>query len=188
MTKATRRAGALGSALALLMTSVPSIASTFLAMEIPDLAAHSDAVVRAEVMSVESFWDAGRRVILTDARLRIDEKLAGELGHVGQEITVRTFGGVVGGYEVVAHGFPTFEAGEEVVVFLGKQADRTLQVTGYQLGHYEVLVRGGVEVAVPTWDGGATLLGRDGKNVDGPVAIELQELRDLLRFMTSTPN
>lgn len=186
MTKATRRACALGSALTLLMTSLPSIASTFLAMDLTDLAAEADAVVRGEVLSVESFWDAEHRVILTDAQLRIDEALAGGL-EKGRVVTVRTFGGKVGDYEIVAHGFPKFEAGEELVLFVTRHADRTLQVTGYQLGQYEVLERGGVEVAVPSWDGGATLVDRSGELVAGPVTVALDELRSELRSMTSDP-
>lgn len=187
MTKTIRRACGLGSAVALLLTTVPAIASTFLAMELPELVEKSDAVVRGEVIGTRSFWDAEHRVILTDATLRIDERLSGDVGEVGREIQVRTFGGKVADYQVVAHGFPTFDKGDEVVVFLARQPDRTVQVTGYQLGLYEIEGNNGFEVAVPTWDGGSTLVDRWGKQVPGPETVKLADLRDQLRFLTSDP-
>jgi hypothetical protein len=187
MTKTIRRACALGSAVALLLTNVPAIASTFLAMEMPELVEKSDVVIRGEVLETRSFWDAQHRVILTDARIRIDERLSGEGAPVGREISVRTFGGTVADYTVVAHGFPTFEKGDEIVAFLAHQPDRTVQVTGYQLGLYEVIELDGARVAVPTWDGGSTLLDRTGKSVPGPEPVTLEDLRDQLRFLTSDP-
>jgi len=188
MTKTVRRACALGSAVALLTTTMPAIASTFLAMELPELVAESDAVVRGEVLSVSSFWDADHRVILTEAKVRIDERLAGDVGQVGREVTVRTFGGKVGDYEIVAHGFPTFRVGEETVLFVARKADRTVQVTGYQLGQYEVMDIDGVDVAVPTYDGGSTLVDRSGNTVPGPEPLTLTDLREQLRLMTSDPH
>lgn len=188
MTKTVRRACALGSAVALLLTTLPAVASTFLAMELPELVAGSDAIVRGEVLSVSSFWDADHRVILTDATVRIDERLAGDVGQVGREVTIRTFGGKVGDYEVVAHGFPTFRVGEETVLFLARKADRTVQVTGYQLGQYEVITLDGAEVAVPAYDGGSTLVDRSGAPVPGPEPLTLADLREQLSLMTSDPH
>jgi hypothetical protein len=187
MTRAFRRALSWGgSALLLMLIDVPSVASTFLAMDLPELVAESDGVVRGEVLSLHSFWDAQHRVILTDAEIRVDERLLGHVGQTGRTITVRTFGGVVGDYTVVAHGFPQFTVGEDLVLFLQRAPDKTLRVTGYQLGQYEVVEEKGVPMVLPTREGGATLLMPDGKEMQAPVPTPLGDFRQELRYVAST--
>jgi hypothetical protein len=187
MSSAIRRALSWGgSALLLMLIDVPAFASTFLAMDLPELITESDGVVRGEVISLNSFWDPEHRVILTDAEIRVDEKMLGRVGQVGRTVTVRTFGGEVGGYTVVAHGFPQFTVGEELVLFLQTAPDRTLRVTGYQLGQFEVVEQKGVPMVLPTRDNGATLLMPDGKEIQAPVPTTLGDFRQELRYVAST--
>jgi hypothetical protein len=166
-----------------LLALVPAAsASTFLAMSLDELVAESDQVVQGEVVQTRSFWDAEQRVILTDATLRVDRHL---LGEGPPTVTVRTFGGRVDDYEVLAHGFPAFAEGDEVVLFLQEQGDGTSRVTGYQLGHYEVVDRDGSAWVVPTWDAGSRLLTADGRLAPGPVAQDLASFARDLRTTTS---
>lgn len=170
---------AIATAVALAMFAMPAVASTFLAMDLKQLAAKSDAVVRGEVLSVRAFWDPDHTTILSEAVLRVDERLWGDV--FGGEIAVRSVGGRVGDHQILADGFPKFEVGDEVVLFIRQRDDRSLQVTGFQLGHFDVLVRDGVEILVPTLDPTVTLVDAKGNNLPPPEPFALTELRDQLR-------
>lgn len=102
-------------------------------------------------------------------------------------VKVRTFGGTVGGYTVEAHGFPKFAVNDRLVLFL-QNAGETAEVTGYQQGQYRIVRdKSGVDIAVSAVDGGATLLGRDGRQVAMPKALRLDALKNLIRADVERP-
>jgi len=159
--------------------AVPAGASTFLAMNQQELVAASDAVVIGEVMQVQSYWNDGATAIVTDALVRVNETLTGEAPGIVQ---VRTFGGQVGPVRIEAHGFPTFETGQQLVLHLQNDGDAA-SVVGYQQGQFRVVVRqsDGVRVAVPTVDSGANLVHADGSAVAPQRVRTLDALRDEVR-------
>ena len=166
---------------ALLASALPAAASTFLAVDRPDLVRQSDAVVVGEVTSVHSSWNAEATAIVTEAFVKVDETLAGDAPGV---VVVRTFGGQVGAVMIEAHGFPTFDEGERVVLFL-EGAEGVARVVGYQQGQYRIIRRSdNVEVAMPTVDHGASLLHRDGSPAAAPMAVTLDALRSEVRNAT----
>lgn len=156
--------------------AIPATASTFIALDLESLVTRSDAVVQGEVVQVDSFWDAEGRVIVTEARVVIEETITGESA---KEITVKTFGGTVGDYTVEAVGFPRFAAGDRVVLFVNQRhgADDSIRVTGYQQGHYRIKAQQGVEMAVPTLDQGANLVVFKGQSAAAPEAQTLEQLK-----------
>jgi hypothetical protein len=160
-----------------LAAAVPAAASTFLAMSQHELVSQSDAVVQGRVLKVSSFWSPSGRVIMSEALVQVEEKVRGNAPSV---VKVRTFGGTVGGYTVEAHGFPKFAVDERVVLYL-QNANETAEVTGYQQGQWRIVNDKGVEMAVPTVDGGAALLGRDGRPAPAPKALRLDTLKNLIR-------
>ncbi|HEY3570898.1 MAG TPA: hypothetical protein VGP73_23410 [Thermoanaerobaculia bacterium] len=162
---------------ALLLAAVPAGASTFVALSQHELVAQSDAVVQGRVLKVSSFWSPSGRVIMSEALVQVEEKVRGNAPSV---VKVRTFGGTVGGYTVEAHGFPKFAVNERVVLFL-QNANDTAEVTGYQQGQWRIVNEKGVEMAVPAVDGGATLLGRDGRPAAARKAMRLDALKNLVR-------
>lgn len=171
---------ALGVVCLALGAALPAAGSTFLAMDHEELLVHSDSVVEGQVLRVVSSWDATGRVIVSEAEILIDETVAGQ--GMGGIITVQTFGGQVGDYHVEAAGFPRFEEGEWVVLFLNQREalDGMTRVTGYQLGHYRIFDREGTPMAAPAVDGEARFL-RDGRPVEPPQALPLAELKSQLR-------
>ena len=176
--------GVLGGLAALGVGASSAQAGTFLAMDLPELVANSEAVVLGEITDVVASWTPDGKVIVSDAVVSVDERL---IGSSEDTLSVRTFGGVVDDYEVVAHGFPVFEAGEQVVLFLTRHpVDQTLRVTGYQLGHYRVIERGEHLAVVPTLDQGTYLLDADGHPVERPIPYELSTFARMLRESTST--
>jgi hypothetical protein len=164
---------------------VPAGASTFVAMSRQELVSQSDAVVQGRVLKVSSFWGQQGRVIMTEALVQVEEKIRGNAPSV---VVVRTFGGTVNGYTVEAHGFPKFAVNERLVLFL-QNANETAEVTGYQQGQYRIVRdKSGVDIAVSAVDGGATLLGRDGRAVTMPKAMKLDALKNLIRSDVERPS
>jgi len=165
----------------LLLLAAPASGSTFLHMTRAELASKASAVVVGNVLSVESFWTKSGRIIVTEAMVEVEDTVLGEAPSV---VIVRTFGGTVNGYTVEAHGFPTFEKGERLLLFLEKDQanpDAT-RVLGYQEGMFRVAFdKAGREVAHPTVDAGARFLGADGKIAPAPRALLLDDLRGEIR-------
>lgn len=159
--------------------AVPAAASTFLAMNLGELVAESDAVVTGTVLKVESFRNETGQIVISQAMLQVDETVVGEAPTV---VVLRTVGGTVDGYTVVAHGFPEFEVGERVLVFLSHLEDGSSEVVGYRLGEYKILTnRHGDEIAVPTLEPGVALLERDGGVAQRPQAARLEVLKQRIR-------
>jgi hypothetical protein len=176
-----KRFVSLGVVALLLALAVPAGASTFLAQNRAELVAQSDAVVQGEVLSVESFWTPSGRIIVTQAMVRVTETIAGEAPTV---LVVRTFGGTVDGFTVEAHGFPTFQQGDRLLLFVENQKDGSVEVTGYRLGQYRVVRdQAGVEFAVPTLEKGVRLLTRDGKEAARPQAVRLDTFKNEIRAL-----
>lgn len=165
--------------LAVVLMAGPATASTFVAMDTAELVAASDAVVQGEVLEVYSFWNREGNAVLTEARVLVQELVAGQ---APSEVVVRTFGGRVGDYVLEAHGFPTFEAGQQVLLFLHRSADQTLRVSGYELGQYRVAAgERGELIAIPTLERGIQLLHKDGRPAPRPEALPLESFKNQIR-------
>ena len=165
--------------LALMVAGIPAGASTFLVMNQGELIRDSAAVVEGEVLQVHSFWTRSGRIIVTEAIVKVSDPI---LGEAASAVVVRTFGGTVEGFTVEAHGFPTFRKGERLLLFLEAERDGAHKVAGYQQGQYRVVRdKNGFDVAVPAFDGHASLVTRDGRQAARPKALPLSLLKDQIR-------
>lgn len=162
------------------LCAAPLTASTFVAMTEDELISQSDMVIQGEVINMQSHWSQSGRIIVTDATIRVDEVLIGDSPPV---VRVRTIGGQVNDFTVEAPGFPAFEFGEHVILYLYKEsADRSLRVLGYQQGYFRVVTRlDGVTLAVPQVDEDARLLRPDGSPVPTPKSVEISAFKTRLR-------
>lgn len=157
---------------------IPVGASTFLALSPEELVAQSDAVIQGRVLKVNSFWTPSGRLIVSEAMVQVEETVAGRAPGV---VTLRTAGGTVGGLTVKAHGFPSFEVGDRVLLFV-TGAQGTAAVTGYLQGQYRVARdKAGVEMAVPTMGEGVRLLHRDGTPAAAAKAVQLDAFKAQIR-------
>ncbi len=136
--------GALGAALPL--RAGRADASTFRALSVQQLARASRACVVARVLQTESHWDStrGKRVIVTDTRLAVEERIGGVLEDA--EIIVRTLGGQVGDIGQIAHGEAVITRKSPGVLFLAAVPGVVgiLRVTGMAQGHYSIAEQEGV--------------------------------------------
>lgn len=162
--------------LVLALATVPLTASSFVAMSPSELVAAADAVIEGRVARVDSFWSDSGRMIVTEAVVHVREVLVGE---AGRSVTVRTFGGQVGDLMVEAHGFPVFERGEQVILFLKREeSDGSLRVLGYQQGHFRQVTRlDGVTLAVPMVDAGMRYFRADGSLAPEPQSMLLNDFK-----------
>ena len=160
--------------LALALAAVPAAASTFLYLSQAELVGNAEAVVQGRIVEVHSFWNAERTAILTEATLEVEDTV---VGAAPAYVNLRTFGGQVGNYRIEAHGFPTFELGERMLVFLEPERDGAQKVLGYQQGQFHI--RG--EMAVPAFGTGARVLRRDGTEAAAPKPMPLAQLKQQLR-------
>ena len=170
--------------LTLVLLAVPAAASTFIAMDTGELVAGSDAVIEGQVIRVESSWDATGSVIVSEAVIEVSEAV---VGASARRVRVQTFGGKVDDYEVVAHGFPRFASGDRVLLFVNRReaADRSLRVTGHQLGHYRIVERDGTRMAEPTLEEGVNLVGRGQQQAAPPQALSLADLKAQVRSLAA---
>ena len=90
-------------------------------------------------------------------------------------------GQTIGNYRIEAHGFPTFQLGERMLVFLEPEQEGAQKVLGYQQGQFRIRGEQGREMAVPTFTTGARVLRPDGTEVPAPKAMPLAQLKQQLR-------
>jgi hypothetical protein len=158
---------------------LPVGASTFLAMSHKQLLQISQAVVQGRVLQVNSFWNPTGQIIVTEALLQVEEAIVGEAPSV---VVLRTFGGTVDGFRVEAHGFPTFQVNDRLLVYISPEKDGAASVIGYQQGQFRILRnQTGEELAVPTVDGGATFLTPRGGVAPRSLALPLAEFKQSIR-------
>lgn len=132
-----------------LAVSSPAEASTFRRISFAELVASSDAVVQVRVLDTETAWTANG-YIATTAHLEVVRSLDGNF-QVGEQLFVREAGGTVDGYTQQAIGFPQFDPGSEMVMFLTVWEDETAdwRVSGYGQGIYEVQHKADGDVIIP---------------------------------------
>jgi hypothetical protein len=164
--------------LLLSVAAVPASASTFLQMSQKDLVRASAAVVQGQVLKVSSVWEPTGRIVVTEALVRVEEKIYGEAPSV---VVVRTFGGKVGDFVVEAHGFPKFQVNDRLLLYLEPEKDGMTRVAGYQQGQYHVVRQGGVEMAIPATEDDASVVTRDGRIAAKAQAIRLDALKESIR-------
>jgi hypothetical protein len=99
---------------------VPSCAAVAGASMVPltteDLVDHATLVVAGSVDEVTSYPADANGVIYSEAKVRVRDTVVGVVA--GEYVAVRYMGGESGGLAFVVTTEPTFQAGEEVVLFL----------------------------------------------------------------------
>ncbi len=102
---------------------------------VEQLAREADAVVQGRVTRMESRWAADGRHIVTRVTVRVARVLRGV---AGVEVVLEVPGGAVGGFGQRVDAAPSFEPGEEAVVFLRRIAGGRSLVHGLSQGKFRV--------------------------------------------------
>lgn len=162
---------------ALLLAAPAAWATVVLPQSVEDLARRADLVVRGRAERSISVASPDGKLIHTVTTVRVAATLKGRAGEV---VEVRTPGGTVGDITQVAHGAPSFSAGEEVVLFLHREGTGTrFGVEGLGLGKFEVIRSGDGSAVVRRRAPDLSLLQRDG-TVRPAQAVDPVPERDFL--------
>ncbi|HEY8077017.1 MAG TPA: hypothetical protein VIF62_22980 [Labilithrix sp.] len=126
-------AGVAGSAL----VPTDAHASVSIAVGFDDLVKDADGVALATPTDAKAVWEGGR--IVTYTKLKVDQGVAGETT-TGQELWVRTLGGVVGKIGQLVDGEPVFSPNKQSLLFLRKFSQGTYEVSARAQGQFPILV------------------------------------------------
>ncbi len=111
-------------------------AATVEAMTLNDMVERAEMIVIGRVSSSRADWNARRTRIYTYVTLVVERFLKGGAGE--REITVRHWGGDVGGFRSLVPGSPQFVVGEEVLLFCAGTRARVPSVLGLALGKFTI--------------------------------------------------
>lgn len=125
----------LATALSALLLAGAAAAATARPATVEQLAREADAVVQGRVAGMESRWAPDGRHIVTRVTVRVSRVLRGE---AGAEVVLEVPGGAVGGFGQRVDAAPSFEPGEEAVVFLRRIAGGRSLVHGLAQGKFRV--------------------------------------------------
>lgn len=117
----------------LLLFSATAAASTVIKLDLPQLVAHSDAIVVAQVQDTESKLESDGRVYTTITFSTRDIVK----GEVGATFSIRQIGGVDGDIATRVPGMPDFRDHEKVFLFLTNFEENPV-ITGLSQGKFRV--------------------------------------------------
>lgn len=103
------------AAIAVLLFSIPSAATTVPRLELGELVHSAELIVHGRIVSRSSAWDPSHRFLWTHYVLLVTDALK---GHPSRRLTVSEPGGAADGVIMKIAGVPEYSDGEEVVVFL----------------------------------------------------------------------
>lgn len=119
---------------AVLLAASPISASVARAVSFEEKVGAADAIVVGKFISSTSRWDPTGRWIVTDSTLEVAKALKGT---PAPRLTVVTPGGTVDGIRQETIGVPTFEPGDERVVFV-RESEVGPTVAFFDQGVYQV--------------------------------------------------
>ena len=111
-------------------------ASTVEFVPLGEMAQRADQILTGRVVGVRSQLSARRTSIHTFVTIEVDEWFKG--GRSGPVVTLRVLGGEAEGYRLLVAGAPSFEVGEEVLVFTDGGAGRIPTVFGLGQGKFRL--------------------------------------------------
>ena len=125
-------------------------ASIVLALELDQLTAQANEIGFGKVVSKET-----RRLkhsIVTIVRIVIDESIKGSHAS-GDEVEIRTLGGIVDGIGMKVEGEASFALGERTVFFVRRDARASLRPVGMAQGVMHIRSEGKRQLVVPSHRG-----------------------------------
>ncbi len=125
---------ALGLAVSLLFLSCLPSAATQIDRRSPrELAGEATLVVRGQVKSQRSFWNAAHTRILTEIEIEVRQSFKGS---PASRIRVLQAGGVADGVRMTVHGVPSWRPGEDVLLYLEPSLGDRFRVAGLSQGKF----------------------------------------------------
>lgn len=112
-------------------------AATVERLTLPEMVKMSPSIVVGTVTDVSSAWNENHTRIFTTITMDVSESLKGELSGV---ITFKQLGGTVGDTRASVPGFPVFNEGSELLLFLNDDPSGYIPVVGLGQGKFDIFV------------------------------------------------
>ena len=130
-----RKMGAvLSLALLVLFALVGTASAEVEDMSLADLIGKANTILQGKVSKVEPHWNKDQTMIYTSVTVSVGGYLKG--GTTAREVTIEVPGGTVGEIGLWVSDTPTFEEGQEVILFLREEY---FQIVGWFQGRYTVV-------------------------------------------------
>jgi hypothetical protein len=167
--------------LALLIVVEPLAATTVLPVDFAQMVAASQVIVHARVVAVEGELVGSRRTIESRVTVAVVSPLKGQPGPV---VVFRVPGGRVGRYRRIFVGAPTFNPGDEVLLFLKGQVPAMPMPYGLSQGVYRIsrVTGSPLVMPVPAIDGVAGTVRGD----PARTPLSLDDFRRQVRTLAGT--
>jgi len=106
-------------------------------LSLEQLSKGSDHIVLGTALDSSSHWEVlgGRRRIVTDTRVRVDDVIAQGVP-ADLELQVRTLGGTIGDVAALVYGEAQLSLNETCMLFLSNDGGGVRRVLGMAQGHY----------------------------------------------------
>jgi hypothetical protein len=111
-------------------------ATVLVPIEFRELVTSAPVIVHGRVVDVHAEWIEGRRSIETLVTIEASEYLKGDLGG---RVTIRVPGGRLGRYRTIFIGAPSFQEGDEVVLFLRTAGRAVPWILGLSQGAFRIV-------------------------------------------------
>lgn len=96
-----------------------SYATTVQRLGLEDLVKRAHSIVVGRVIGSRTYWSSNGKLIFTNYTIQVDERIKGQ---PARTVEVTTIGGKIGGIELHVAGMPSFQNGENAVVFIEESA------------------------------------------------------------------
>jgi len=149
-----------------------SYGTTVQRLDLEDLVKKARLIVAGKVTNSRTYWTGDGKLILTSYTIQVDESVKGQASHT---VEVTAVGGKIGDLELQVSGMPSFQKGENAVVFI-EQSGAYQTVVGLGQGKFTV-TNGEVANTV----GGLSFPdGQPGKTVRMPIESFKNQIRAIL--------
>jgi hypothetical protein len=159
-----------------------AVATLVRSLSLEELAGESGRILVGRALDSTSQWVTigGRRRIVTDTRVRVEEVVAKERP-TDSEVLVRTLGGTVGDVGALVHGEAEFAQDESCLVFLRTATDGLHRVTGMAQGHYPLIADTSKVLRLRPSPRAGEIVGGDRAAARRLVGRDFAEARSLIR-------
>ena len=113
----------------------PASATQVMRLDTEALTGGSNDIVVGRVEGTRSYWNPARTKILTDVTVAVDQTVKGS---GAPRLVLTQLGGEVDGVRTTVEGGPLFAPGEEVLLFVWRDARGRAQVNGLSQGKFEI--------------------------------------------------
>ena len=177
-------------------SSTPARASVVVKLDLPQLVGQADAIFVGKAIRAQSRWSENGRHIVTDVTFLVEHAIRG--ARARDTVVVRSLGGAVGGLGMRISGSPTFNVGDQALLFTDLRAGHRY-VSGMEQGVFrlsrdlsgQVVVRQtigkGLALARRTPAGGLELIKESGAPGPQPLESFVKQVRETIAACARQP-